>query len=337
MDVAKAIRTGGLLVRAEDCDYSSFMGLGLRCPICGGTVFLVNGTERGAHSRKLKSGQVVSVAGASVAPHFSHHSNDLGQIADCEMRSARLTEVQRQAIQSKARGQIAKLFRQKFWRMLKTSLKMIDWQPSIEALDSLWIFAAKGNAAVAKEQLDILVNFAAECFAQSTITSKLDLQRVIQEWADRVTEVPTSIPKSLRPNFNEWLAAVDIGTQATIVAEAIDFVSHKAQRDILQQIARVAIYNWTLAEGSCQFMKLDQSKMSDRIEIHNRLVATGPDQDFDRYTEALIEVTQALFRLDKGDVASVMSFLRDDIVQILAFTDWPKQFDICVDQKNLPK
>ncbi len=40
MDVAKAMALGGEILHADDCDYCSYINLGLRCLVCGEPFFL---------------------------------------------------------------------------------------------------------------------------------------------------------------------------------------------------------------------------------------------------------------------------------------------------------
>jgi hypothetical protein len=54
MLLASSIRYGGILVEAPECDYNSFKHLGLLCPICKRSVFLVAPKMRPAHNRKIK-------------------------------------------------------------------------------------------------------------------------------------------------------------------------------------------------------------------------------------------------------------------------------------------
>ncbi len=54
MDVAKAMVSGGELIRADECDYYSYINLGLRCLACGEPVYLKKGCERKAHFAHFK-------------------------------------------------------------------------------------------------------------------------------------------------------------------------------------------------------------------------------------------------------------------------------------------
>jgi hypothetical protein len=63
--LASSIRFGGLLVEASDCDYTSFKHLGLLCPICKRSVFLVGAKQRATHTRKNKAGDFRNLIGVS--------------------------------------------------------------------------------------------------------------------------------------------------------------------------------------------------------------------------------------------------------------------------------
>jgi len=73
MLTASSIRYGEMLVDAAECDYTSFKHLGLLCPICKRSVFLVKEAVRSATQRKKKDGSTCEVKGSNVVSYFAHH------------------------------------------------------------------------------------------------------------------------------------------------------------------------------------------------------------------------------------------------------------------------
>jgi hypothetical protein len=84
MKFAASMRYGGELVEASECNYDDYKHLGLLCPECKSSVFLVAGSMR---SRKEKT--------FDVSAHFSHFKNVAPTLVQkCELRVAKCCSLQ---------------------------------------------------------------------------------------------------------------------------------------------------------------------------------------------------------------------------------------------------
>jgi hypothetical protein len=116
MKYASAMKYGGELVDAVDCDYESFKELVPSCPNCKETVFLRIGGQR--ESVKGKAYQI--------GPHWCHYKGiSKEQVAGCELRVNGYTEQDRAKIASQARGQRLKLLQRWFWDVY------VNWTPNV--------------------------------------------------------------------------------------------------------------------------------------------------------------------------------------------------------------
>lgn len=340
MQSAKSIRFGGLLLDADDCDYTDFINHGLVCPICTGTVFLVSSANRGKHSRTLKSGESVAVKESIIPAHFAHHHHnaDKSAVANCELRSAKMTNAQRQVFEAKARGQIARLFQQKFWRMLQTSIKLTAINEAPVLLLDLWQQASLRQPIAAKAQLAVLIDMLARQFSKAgqVAHSKEGLEGSIDDWATKICGHPEGIPQRYRAQFKAWLNVLDRQMQVLIVSQAMDFVCHKKQEKILLRLVELGVYNWVLAESSCSILKSAGAVSSSlRGYVYNRLmqeesvacVAHQPSHASDSMRPAMVRTIRLLIGLDREAFEALFMFVRDDIVQSLTFVDWATQFE----------
>ena len=113
MKYASAMKYGGELVAAVDCDYSSFKELVPLCPNCKEPVYLRSGGQR--ESVKGKAYQI--------GPHWCHFKGiSAEQVSGCELRVNGYTEKDRAKIAAQARGQRLKLLQRWFWRVFSTRL-----------------------------------------------------------------------------------------------------------------------------------------------------------------------------------------------------------------------
>ena len=114
MKYASAMKYGGELVNAIECDYDSFKQLVPLCPECKEPVYLRAGGER--RSSKGKPYKI----GAHWC-HFKGVSDE--QVASCESRVNGYSEKDKQRIANKARGQRLKLLQRWFWKVWKDNSK----------------------------------------------------------------------------------------------------------------------------------------------------------------------------------------------------------------------
>lgn len=106
MKYASAMKYGGELVDAIECDYDSFKQLVPLCPNCKEPVYL-----RAGGDRTSKKGKPYKI-GAHWC-HFKGVSDE--QVASCESRVNGYSEKDKQRIAAKARGQRLKLLQRWFW------------------------------------------------------------------------------------------------------------------------------------------------------------------------------------------------------------------------------
>jgi hypothetical protein len=112
MKYAAAMKYGGELVEAKDCDYDSFKELVPLCPNCKEPVFLRIGGDR--TSPKGKAYQI--------GPHWCHFKGvSVEQAAGCELRVNNYSEKDRAKIAAQAKGQRLKLLQRWFWEVFRSN------------------------------------------------------------------------------------------------------------------------------------------------------------------------------------------------------------------------
>lgn len=117
MKLAAAMKYGGELVDAKNCDYESFKELVPLCPNCKEPVFLRTGGDR------------ISAKGNKyyVGPHWCHFKGVSDeQLASCESRVNGYSEKDKQRIAANARGQRLKLLQRWFWRLVTENYSKLE-------------------------------------------------------------------------------------------------------------------------------------------------------------------------------------------------------------------
>ena len=128
MQYAASIKYGGLLVNASECDYEAFRNLGLTCPHCHESVFLVQGHER--HYKKTSKT-------TEVASHFCHRPDkNQDAIALCELRVRQITSTEIGRRETKSKNQRLQLFNRHLWNILLTCYKLKHFEEKKQSLDS---------------------------------------------------------------------------------------------------------------------------------------------------------------------------------------------------------
>lgn len=205
MKLAKAMRYGGELIDAIECDYSDFKRLIPLCPNCGEPVFLRKGGDR-----------VSKLGKEFILPqHWSHfRSVSEEQKAACEARVSGYTDADRQRIQSQARGQRLKLIQRWFWRAwteknfnirlyTSASLKSI-MRPAL--LDEMFYYQGLKDAI--HERL-----------------KESDVSMVASAGDDNSEEIE---------GIKAELSALDIRLHRSITSEVLDFLYSRKNRSLWQ-------------------------------------------------------------------------------------------------------
>lgn len=182
MKHAAAMKYGGELVAAEDCNYDSFKELVPLCPNCKEPVFLRTGGDR------------ISPKGTEfkIGPHWCHFKGvSAEQVASCESRVSGYTDKDRQRIAAQARGQRLKLLQRWFWSVVTKAppFEGIEWH--CQSLCETF----KSQHGMTEMFLDVLVKKALKKkYDYVRFLNKLDYERYkglkSTAFDDNLSEVP---------------------------------------------------------------------------------------------------------------------------------------------------
>jgi len=326
MKEAQSMRYGGLFVQASECDYTSFKHQGLLCPCCKKTVFLVAGSERSPHQRKLKDGSLREVKQARIDPYFAHHPDtEKASVDVCELRSSQITQAQKALIAAQARGQRQKALQAHCWKILKTSLKLVDIDTTPKLLYSFWGRATEHyrEEKSAKRMYQLLISNLCDQFripAQLAHT-KSTLGQGIDRWFQESQDEYLVDPK-MAPLFALWRSQLDRKMQEAIACEVLDFVSQIRQTPILQALIENAVYNFVLLNAVA--IRLNTS-LEDQTRLMNK-ITTSSDLLDEQMVENMIQITQMLSKMSKHYFERCFYYIRDDVAQAIVFTDWAGEF-----------
>lgn len=328
MLLASSIRYGGLLIEAGDCDYTSFKHLGLTCPICKRSVFLVAPTQRQAHNRKNKAGELIAVKESSVVSYFAHHPEiDRSTVDDCELRSAKITHLQRLQSETTSRNQRRKILQNHCWKIITTSLNLPDCEEVSKLLRSTFESSQMNRSFNAKKLYDLLIETLCN---QWSLPGQLDhtkstLEDGMLKWSADILSRPERIPSEVRSAMVRWSQTLELKMQTAIVKEVIDFTATKMQRPILIKVIESAIYKWLMATTIAGY----EPEISKRIEIFNLyyLRADMMPNLPDTFGVDLIKSVQMLIGLDRLQFAALFYFIRDDVAQSFSMIDWAGEFE----------
>ena len=208
MKYASAMKYGGELVDAVDCDYDSFKELIPLCPNCKEPVFLRTGGPR--ESVKGKAYQI--------GPHWCHFKGiSAEQVAGCELRVNGYTEKDRAKIAAQARGQRLKLLQRWFMTVLRN-------HPLWWNVGALFDKVAS-DQGWSKQEVNALMDIK----SLTVVNNKA----VIHEFIDKKFSNPVNNEKlpELVTVFNEALSQIKLNKQ--ICHEVIDFLCSKSARPLL--------------------------------------------------------------------------------------------------------
>jgi hypothetical protein len=229
MKSASAMKYGGELVDAVDCDYDSFKELIPLCPNCKEPVFLRIGGQR--ESVKGKAYQI--------GPHWCHFKGiSKEQVAGCELRVNGYTEQDRAKIANQARGQRLKLLQRWFWTVY------LNWTPNpTDEPFEQFIKWFNGNRSYLSEQ------YVKYCI-DSIVDDKQEVINLLGRGLESLKEDCLSAESKYgnNPDFAIWLKKAsllknaDFSLHHKISLEIIDFLSSKQNRNKLLKDVLIVSY-----------------------------------------------------------------------------------------------
>jgi hypothetical protein len=230
MKHAAAMKYGGELVAAQDCDYESYLLLGTLCPECKEPVYLKSGGDR------------VSVKGKpyKIGPHFSHRKGTSEeQIAACETRVSNYTDKDRQRIAAKAKGQRLKLLHRWFWSVVKNKAPD-NGETGLESLPHYFDDHYQGPIYFDSKDLDSIA---------------LEIKKTIRENSfDEIWNIACKSPLALvgffswgddRDDESEWFltdrtaSITEIDKKITV--EVLEYISGKLSRPTLYSLCNATV------------------------------------------------------------------------------------------------
>jgi hypothetical protein len=332
MLTASAMRYGGPLVDAVDCNYNSFKDLGLTCPFCKQTVFLVGSTSREAHDRKRKDGTTVSVkAVETIVAHFKHHKDvDSARVADCELRSSKLTQFQRKKTYAAARNQRSRIFQRRMWQMLQSSVTYRVGDDISLAAIFAYNFGPKAPGAIR-----LLVSSISDAFRDENLPeAKQRLSHHFEALLSESSDFRSDMPDDLAADMQAWSQSVHQQLQIEICSEVIDFLATKMQSGILGNLVE---------RGMISFLRCHYIKQATGIDEITQAYAAYQQQwsmeTSDLDAALLINSPPIMARLFNTSgpfnhefTSHVFNYLLDSILLVR----WSDQFDLLAQASPKP-
>lgn len=214
MKFAKSMRYGGELINAMECDYDSYLHLGVVCPECHESLFLRAGGDRVSPKGKAYK----------VGAHWCHRKGTPEQIAACELRVNGYTEQDRARIAAQARGQRLKLLQRWFWAAIEN-----EWGNS-------HCFFDRENSSAPK-------SYASKMGDKLKETAKLEYAR----WVDYGENEPSGCCMAIDFFFCSQIQPYRYEGSPLmhwkILGEVIDFVCSESQRHIFNELVKMAFYS----------------------------------------------------------------------------------------------
>jgi hypothetical protein len=251
MKYASAMKYGGELVAAVDCDYDSFKELVPLCPHCKEPVYLRSGGQR--ESVKGKAYQI--------GPHWCHFKGiSAEQVSGCELRVNDYTEKDRAKIAAQARGQRLKLLQRWFWRALSDSVMPSIGDNGEFAIGDNGEFVLEPFSSIYRLQRDAMYSSEMEEWASRLTALLTDFQfdhEYVSSYISTVLEISNSkwedikLSEDVHPNYKGLIKAtfahlevvVKSGIDIKVITEALNFLFSKKAVGILSEI----VISWLCA------------------------------------------------------------------------------------------
>jgi hypothetical protein len=207
---------------------------------------------------------------------------------------------------------------------------LYDVEAAPLVLLSLWQKASLKQPIAAKAQLATLVDLIVTNLTHPAQIKKVKAQipEAIDRWANQFQEEREGIPQVYREMLDGWMNVLDRQMQNLIVCEALDYLVQKPQTKELRVMIECALYAWALAEAARDhYGDITKSvTLAQRERIYDQVVFDRNSFDAN-FLRAMVRAVRKMIGVNKEEFENLFFFVRDDIIQMLSFVDWPKEFE----------
>lgn len=222
---AKSIYLGGDIVSAQECNYESYLKLGLKCPFCNSAVFL-----RAASNRAIKGVQ------KPITAYFAHFPSGTNDDWDCIARAKSIAGRQEiEEIKIEAKKQRLKIYNNKLWELMTTDLQLTS-QKMKEIRKLIGEREIENKTKVVRKE--IVNNLNKLCLAIDRISTSLSNKDA--GFIKAMSQSPEDA-KEMISMSSEYLGQCDRRLHTAICCEVLQFLSTKSGNWVLNKLVALAI------------------------------------------------------------------------------------------------
>ncbi len=315
MQLASSIRYGGLLVNAADCDHEAYRNLGLTCPHCHESVFLVQGHER----YYQKTSKVIEIAS-----HFCHRPDKNKEaIALCELRSRQITSAEIQKRETKSKNQRLQLFNRYLWSILSTCYKLKKFEQKQHSVNTGFnniCKSAEMKERVLKDYKSFFIGAISSY--KDNIISEADF--FITDLMKKVSNDKLVFQEELKGILVLWRQQIDAKMQVEIYREAVSCLLQRKHLPILEKLIIASLDNFVIVNVLSRGLDI---KNKDALQIFNSFFTGDVEINQKTAMETYQVLVEAIIERDSKNLSAVYHFVRDDVLETIAFTPWAEGFE----------
>ena len=323
MRYAASLRYAGLLIAAEDADYSSFRNLGLLCPNCHESVFLVGPAERQEHPREYKDGKVIQIKASKVAAYFAHRPDkEKSELERCELRSSRTNNIDIEKSLTSSRNQILKIFNRHLWNILSLCYKLNNFQDAKEFVKAGFKLVANDKSQYTSTEYyyNIIIKELVEMFRGELPRIHAEAEMFLDSLLSKSQDQRYVDDEALKNVLDLWRQSIEQKMHVEIYHLAADCLGQKKHLPILENFVVAAIYNY----ATCSAFRDEQNLNTEgSLAVFNRMHS----KIYKMKEETVRLIFQRLISLDNITYQALGGFVRDDILETIALTPWTDAFE----------
>ncbi|KJH69623.1 hypothetical protein [Aliterella atlantica] len=315
MQLASSIRYGGIFVKAADCDYEAYRNLGLICPNCHESVFLVQQHDR----HYTKTTKVTSVAA-----HFNHRPDkSTDAMQECELRVKQITPAEIERRENASRSQRLRLFNRHLWNILQTCYKLKTFDESVILLKSGFKLVAE-NPNQAQAIFQVYIELLTTIFVNEVPRIHDESEYCVERLIKKTEKEQLVKNESLQFLLAVWRQKIDKKMHIAIYNEVVDCLVQKKHLLILQNLATLGLYNFVCITAIC---KEKQLPINERLTAYNSLHSQTTNINELVICEVFSNLVDVFCSNNKQAMEAIAAFVRDDVLETIAFTPWAEGFE----------
>ena len=213
-------------------------------------------------------------------------------------------------------NQRLKFFNRHLWNVLKLCYKLYEFENVKHYIDRGFELAYQRHALSYKQYL---ISVAIKVFQQEIERIHRESRQFLEKTVEKTKRIESTRSENVTELLKIWRQTIDQNMHVDIYNEVVDCLTSKKHLVILENLVYLGLYNHSACGIEAVRKHLNSRQVVTLFNTFDNKNIDASDNEIKRYFSTLAV-------LNKQELEGLFSFIRDDILETIAFTPWYEGF-----------